>query len=55
MVIGATSLICILGGAALVVYAPRWRHERPVETVGISVFIFGLAALGGALAPLFRI
>lgn len=55
MVIGAISLVCILGGATLVVCAPRWRDERPVETLGISVFIFGLAALGGALAPLFRI
>lgn len=55
MLIGVISLICIGSGASLVVCAPRLRHERRIETLGISIFIFGLAALGGSLAPLFRV
>jgi hypothetical protein len=52
--LGATSMISILSGAALAVAATRFpAHAAALERCGGALLVLGLALLGGAL-PFYR-
>lgn len=51
----SAGLFALLGGASLILAAPRFQNPRALELIGGWLFVAGLAALGAALGAVFHL